>query len=76
MSDRGVGVGVTAHRVHIVDISPPPPDDQIVAIAMALDQAWPEPQGPTLGGSGIDEGWRFASRPWRRPAIPVRRWDR
>ncbi|NNK91379.1 MAG: hypothetical protein HKO87_03020 [Acidimicrobiia bacterium] len=71
-----VSVTVETSRIRIIDITPAPPDDLIVAMALALDQAWPEPQAPRPVGGVDDSRWRFASRPWQRPAIPVRRWSR
>ena len=67
---------VETSRIRIIDIVPAPPDDELVAIAMALDQAWPEPQALQAVASPDETRWRFAGRPWHRPAIPIRRWAR
>ena len=68
--------GAESSRIRILDIAPEPPEDVIVAIALALDQAWPEPQPLGRERSLTGSSWRFASRPWLPPAIPRTRWGR
>ena len=69
-------IDAAAQRVHIVSVSPPPTDDEMAAIALALEQAWPEPRAAMPTVTTDENRWRFASRAWQRPAIPVRRWVR
>jgi hypothetical protein len=54
-----------------MDIAPTPSDDEAVAIAAAIEAAWPRPGG---AGAAATESprWRFAGRWWSKP-IPVRR---
>ena len=53
-----------------MDVTPAPSDEEAVAIAAAIEVAWPrggvapEPEEPPR--------WRFAGRWWSKP-IPVRR---
>ena len=63
-------------RIRIIDISPTPSAEEMVAIAVVLEEAWPEPVSAAAGTSETDANWRFALRPWRPPAIPVRKWAR
>jgi hypothetical protein len=53
-----------------MDVTPAPTDEEAVAIAAAIEAAWPRPlaapsEAPT-------PRWRFAGRWWTKP-IPVRR---
>lgn len=53
-----------------MDISPDPTTEEAVAIAAALELAWPRPAGeapPTA-----PPRWRFSGRWWSQP-IPLRR---
>ena len=53
-----------------MDVVPTPTDDEAVAIAAAIEAAWPRP-----GAAAAPEEpprWRFAGRWWSKP-IPVRR---
>ena len=63
-------------RVRIIDITPTPSAEEMVAIALALEEAWPEPAPAAAVSTPADARWRFASRPWRPPPIPVRKWSR
>jgi len=68
--------GSDVGRIRIIDITPTPSAEEMVAIALALEEAWPEPQLPAAVTTADDARWRFALRPWRPPAIPVRKWAR
>jgi hypothetical protein len=54
-----------------MDIAPTPSEEEAVAIAAAIEAAWPR---PGVGAPEVTESprWRFAGRWWSKP-IPVRR---
>ena len=54
-----------------MEVLPTPTDEEAVAIAAAVEVAWPR---TILGGGAVDPPprWRFAGRWWSRP-IPIRR---
>lgn len=53
-----------------MDVTPAPTDEEAVAIAAAIEAAWPR----AVPAPAADEPprWRFAGRWWSKP-IPVRR---
>ncbi len=53
-----------------MDISPAPTDEEAVAIAAAVEVAWP--RAVVAGAAAEPPRWRFAGRWWSKP-IPVRR---
>jgi hypothetical protein len=52
-------------RIRIEDISPEAPEDVIVAIGLALETGWPEPQSPAVAVRPNEVAWRFSQRPWK-----------
>ena len=54
----------------IIDVRPAPSDDEMAAIAAAIEAAWPAPVATAAGAE--PPRWRFAGRWWSKP-IPVRR---
>lgn len=54
-----------------MDIVPIPSEDEAVAIAAAIEAAWPRAGGDA---AAVADGhrWRFAGRWWSKP-IPIRR---
>jgi hypothetical protein len=53
-----------------MDVSPAPTEEEAVAIAAAIEAAWPRAGVTPL--SEEPPRWRFAGRWWSKP-IPVRR---
>lgn len=53
-----------------MEISPVPTDEEAVAIAAAIELAWPRAAGDT--GPAPTPRWRFSGRWWSQP-IPLRR---
>jgi hypothetical protein len=55
------------------DISPPPTDDEAVAIAAAVEALWPRPLLAQPADSPLrTPTWRFSNRWWAMP-LPSRR---
>jgi len=52
--------------------SPAPTDDEVVAIAAALDALWPRPGVGAPPANGRPSVWKFSGRWWSQP-IPLRR---
>lgn len=56
----------------LIDVSPMPSDDEVVAIMAGVEALWPKPviaPDPTPTRS---TAWRFSGRWWSRP-VPARR---
>lgn len=53
-----------------MDVSPVPTDEEAVAIAAAVEVAWP--RAVVDGGPPPTPRWRFSGRWWGKP-IPLRR---
>jgi hypothetical protein len=53
-----------------MEISPEPTDEEVAAIAAAIEVAWP--RAVAGGRPPAPPRWRFAGRWWSKP-IPVRR---
>ena len=55
------------------DISPPPTDEETVAIVAAYEALWPRPVVLVdEESSERDTSWRFSGRWWAKP-VPARR---
>ncbi len=55
--------------MNVMDVTPAPTDDEMAAIAAAIEAAWPRPVAAAVAEP---PRWRFAGRWWSKP-IPVRR---
>jgi hypothetical protein len=55
----------------IGSISPDPTDEEVAAIAAAVEVAWPRPVAE-VAESGEPSRWRFSGRWWSKP-MPARR---
>jgi hypothetical protein len=53
-----------------MDVSPAPTEEEAVAIAAAIEAAWPRPV--VAAGAPSTPRWRFAGRWWTKP-VPARR---
>ena len=53
-----------------MDVTPAPTDEEAVAIAAAIEAAWP--RAVAAPAQAETPRWRFAGRWWSKP-IPVRR---
>jgi hypothetical protein len=53
-----------------MDVTPTPTEEEAVAIAAAIDAAWPRPV--VAAAPPPTSRWRFAGRWWTKP-IPARR---
>ncbi len=53
-----------------MDVTPTPTDEEAVAIAAAIEVAWP--RAVVAAAPAEPPRWRFAGRWWTKP-IPVRR---
>jgi hypothetical protein len=56
--------------VHVGSISPDPTDEEVAAIAAAVELAWPK--GVVAEDEPEVSRWRFSGRWWSRP-LPSRR---
>jgi hypothetical protein len=54
----------------VAGVRPTPDDDEMAAIAAAIQMVWPKPTAPTAADEATR--WRFSGRWWSRP-VPVRR---
>jgi hypothetical protein len=54
-----------------MQILPSPTDDEAVAIAAAIEFAWPRPQLASAAISPAPGAWRFSGR-WWNGALPLR----
>ena len=50
----------------------PPPDDEMAAIAAAVEAVWPRPGPPAQDDETPATAWRFSGRWWARPLVARR----
>jgi hypothetical protein len=55
-----------------LSITPAPTDEEVAAIAAAVDALWPRPSVDAGVDARHPSGWRFSGRWWSQP-IPLRR---
>jgi hypothetical protein len=56
----------------VLDASPAPTDDEVVAIMAAVEALWPRPVAGSDSTAPRNTSWRFSGRWWSLP-LPVRR---
>ncbi len=56
----------------LVDVTPAPTDEEVVAIMAGVEALWPKPAIGVAGTSARTTTWRFSGRWWSRP-VPARR---
>jgi hypothetical protein len=66
MADRQPGAEVV-----VSEVRPTPNDEELAAIAAAVEIAWPRPVVAAVDDEGPSR-WRFSGRWWSRP-LPTRR---
>jgi hypothetical protein len=56
----------------LIDVSPIPSDDEVVAIMAGVEALWPKPVVALDPTPPRSTAWRFSGRWWSRP-VPARR---
>ncbi len=58
--------------VSVSSVTPPPTDDEVVAIVAGVEALWPKPAVVIDATPPRSTAWRFSGRWWSRP-VPARR---
>lgn len=56
----------------VLETSPAPTDDEVVAIMAAVEALWPRPVAAPGSAAPRNRSWRFSGRWWSLP-LPMRR---
>jgi len=72
VSSDEVSANPTRVSARMVDVSPAPSDDEVVAIIAGVEALWPKPVVSIDTGPTRSTAWRFSGRWWSRPVLARR----